>query len=378
MSAASGLIAAVVILSAIVPLRIRYYWKILLSLPVLAAAFKFKVLHLLGGPNYFAPTLPGWVIIGFACLYAVVLFHFILLSLFEIVHWTVWCVLYFRKKLPERTVQRTLCNRIRLGLLGGAVILAAFGLYNGLKMPAVKEQRVVIPGLPAEAEGLRVAFLADIHVDSYTRAPRIRALTETVNALTPDLILLGGDYVDGSVERCGEDVAPLKELNAKYGVYAVAGNHEYFSGYGEWIPFLRSLGMRMLLNEGEQLPCGIYLAGVTDPAAKRRNMEEPSVEKALTGHDGKSPVLLVSHQPRIAPDAAKHGVAMQVSGHTHGGMIYGLDFLVKKFNGGFVDGWYDVDGMQLYVMNGTGIWNGFPVRFGHDPEITLFTLVSGK
>ncbi|MBO4793944.1 MAG: metallophosphoesterase, partial [Deltaproteobacteria bacterium] len=84
--------------------------------------------------------------------------------------------------------------------------------------------------------------------------------------------------------------------------------------------------------------------------------------------------ILLSHRPAIAREAAKHGVSLQLSWHTHGGMIRGMDLLVARFNGGFVAGHYQVGALQLYVSRGSGIWNGFPVRIGVPAEITLLHL----
>ncbi|HAK91344.1 MAG TPA: metallophosphoesterase, partial [Massilia timonae] len=80
------------------------------------------------------------------------------------------------------------------------------------------------------------------------------------------------------------------------------------------------------------------------------------------------------HQPIGVAANAESGIDVQLSGHTHGGMIRGVDQVVKRANGGYVSGSYRVKGMQLYVSNGTGLWNGFPIRLGVPAEITEFVL----
>ena len=139
--------------------------------------------------------------------------------------------------------------------------------------------------------------------------------------------------------------------------------------------FLPTLGIRMLHNE-HVLTGGdaVVLAGVTDPVAGIMGKEVPDIRKALAGAPEKGVRILASHQPRLAPEAAAHGVDLQVSGHTHGGMIAGIDRLVARFNEGFVSGLYTVGGMKLYVSNGAGIWNGFPIRIGVPSEIVLIRL----
>ena len=230
--------------------------------------------------------------------------------------------------------------------------------------------------LPKEAEGCRIAVLADLHADRITTSPKIRRIVELTNRLEPDLTVLLGDYVDGKVPARGQELLPLKSLKAKYGVYAIPGNHEYYSGWHEWRPFLSGCGLNLLENLHVRLPNGIYLAGVSDPAARGFGEPVPDIAKALHGIPQGSFILLLAHRPGQAHGAAKSGAALQLSGHTHGGMVYGLDWFVGQFNGGFVSGLYEVGGMKLYVSNGSSIWNGFPIRLGHESEITLLTLRS--
>jgi predicted MPP superfamily phosphohydrolase len=135
--------------------------------------------------------------------------------------------------------------------------------------------------------------------------------------------------------------------------------------------------MRMLTNRHaviERDDARIVLAGVTDHAAVGRKFPAPDLAAALKEAPDGAPVVLLDHQPRMAPRAAKAGVALQLSGHTHGGMVLGLDRLVARSNNGFVSGLYDVDGMHLYVNNGTGLWPGFALRLGRPSELTVFTL----
>jgi predicted MPP superfamily phosphohydrolase len=180
--------------------------------------------------------------------------------------------------------------------------------------------------------------------------------------------------VDGTVQQRGSDAALLKDLRARYGVYGVPGNHEYFSGYAEWMEFFRSINLQMLENTHRELPNGIYLAGITDRAARRRDLPMPDVEKSLQGIDKNAFTILLAHRPAYTDIASKLGADLQLSGHTHGGMIYGLDKIVARFNDYFAAGLYKIGDMNLYISCGTMIWNGFPFRLGTSPEITLITL----
>ena len=364
------LLSAFIIGRAVWPMRVHFAWKIVLTAFTLVAAFKFQLMHWFGGPMFFAPELPQWIQLSAAWCYAVVFLFFFLLLIAETVR------LFFR--LFRRKTTASIHSRINLGLLLIAVLSAAAGVIQGTVLPDVRETTLRFSNLPAGANGMTVAVLADLHADGITGVERIRAIVEKTNALNPDLIVIVGDLVDGTVEQRGADLEPLRELNAQYGVFGVPGNHEYYSGYTEWMNFLPTLNIRMLANEHVELPNGIMLGGVTDPAASRMGETPPDVELAMKNVGAERFKLLLAHQPILAWNAVTTGVSLQLSGHTHGGMIWGIDQIVAGFNGGFVSGLYRLENMKLYVSNGAGIWNGFPIRLGRNAEIVLLRLVSEK
>lgn len=369
-----ALLAVYVFCRAILPLRLKWGWKALLAVFLAVAAFKFHLLHLFGGPMFFSPVLPEGVLLAAAWLFSVLFLFFFLLLAADVIRLLYLLVLFcMRKKRTERF--RVIGNRVNLALLAFAAVLATVGMAGGTGVPRVKEETISVNHLPDGADGLTVAVLADLHVDGITRADRIRKIVERTNALNPDIVIIAGDFVDGTVPVHGDDLRPLADLKARYGVFGVPGNHEYYSGYEEWMEFLPTLGIRMLNNEHVQTGGGaVVLAGVTDPVAGIMGREKPDIRKALAGAPEKGVRILASHQPRLAPEAAAHGVDLQVSGHTHGGMIAGIDRLVARFNEGFVSGLYTVGEMKLYVSNGAGIWNGFPIRIGVPSEIVLIRL----
>lgn len=369
-----ALLAVYVFCRAILPLRLKWGWKALLAVFLAVAAFKFHLLHLFGGPMFFSPVLPEGVLLAAAWLFSVLFLFFFLLLAADVIRLLYLLVLFcMRKKRTERF--RVIGNRVNLALLAFAAVLATVGMAGGTGVPRVKEETISVNHLPDGADGLTVAVLADLHVDGITRADRIRKIVERTNALNPDIVIIAGDFVDGTVPVHGDDLRPLADLKTRYGVFGVPGNHEYYSGYEEWMEFLPTLGIRMLHNE-HVLTGGdaVVLAGVTDPVAGIMGKEVPDIRKALAGAPEKGVRILASHQPRLAPEAAAHGVDLQVSGHTHGGMIAGIDRLVARFNEGFVSGLYTVGEMKLYVSNGAGIWNGFPIRIGVPSEIVLIRL----
>ncbi len=258
-----------------------------------------------------------------------------------------------------------------------AFALAAIGVRQAIRVPRLKEVTIAIPDLPQAFEGYTLLQLTDLHVSRLFPASWTRAVVDAANRLGVDLIVVTGDVIDGTVANRRLGVEPLRGLEATDGVYLIPGNHEYLSGYDPWMAHLASLGMRVLANAHAVISRGadeFVLAGVTDPSARGAGKPLPDLDEALAGCPPNAPIVLLDHEPGRARRAAERGVALQLSGHTHGGMIVGLDRLVARGNGGFVSGHYAVGGMILYVNNGTGIWPGFALRLGKASELTRITL----
>ena len=356
----------------------RIALKIALSAGVILAAFKFQILHWFGGPMYFAPELPRWLLLAGAVVYSIHFIFFLLLLTSEIVRLLIHQALTItRRKTPEKF--RKVFLWINPLLLAAAFAVTAVGIVNGISIPQVREVTLNIDDLPAAAEGVKIAFLTDLHIDRMSDPQRLPEIVSRVNRCEPDIILLGGDSMDGRVERMEKLLLPLKDLRAKYGVYGVPGNHEYYSGFDAWMKFFtEKCHIRMLINSSVKLPCGLTLAGVGDNAGKRFRQPAVNLRRTFENIGVNDAVVMLAHRPDLAREAEKMEVMLQLSGHTHGGMFPGLATLVKRMNGGFVSGKYRVGKTVLYVSNGSGIWSGFPVRLGVPSEITLIKLKRKK
>ncbi len=370
------LIAGYVFLRGILPLQLHWGWKAGLAGLLSCAAFKFHILFLFGGAMFFSPELPRWLLVVTSWGFVTIFFLFLFLLVADFVRSGYLFYLLCRKwKKPESF--RATNNRINLLLLSLCAFWAAIGLREATMPPQIRNEVILLDSLSTEFTGLRIVLLGDLHGDRITDAAYIEDVVRRTNALEPDLVAIVGDFVDGSVADRANDLRPLQKLSAKYGVFGIAGNHEYFSGYDEWMEFLPTLGIRMLLNEHVLLPePGIAIAGVTDPAARRAEKEMPDLSKALNRLAPETPVILLAHRPDFVLEAAKtRRIALQLSGHTHGGVIRGFDRLVvAPFNAGFLSGLYRVEDTALYVTNGTSLWNGFPIRLGVPSEIVLLQL----
>lgn len=350
------------------PLPLRQSWKIAIAVALLC----FAEHHLLGRLVFgtmFSPEVPaaliavaGW---GFVAL--------LLLAVQAILLEVVMLPLRLTGKTPGMQRQTTL----RMAAVGIAALLSAIGVHQGARVPEVKRVELPVAGLPTTLDGYRVVQLSDLHISRMLSASWAQAVVERTNALQADLIVVTGDVIDGTVQARAADVAPLGALRARHGVIAIPGNHEYYFNEPQWTAKFRQLGMRVLVNAHEAIGtpgAAFIVAGIADDAALRYGQPGPDLAAALRGAPGGQPIVLLNHRPSNVVAHAQSGIAVQLSGHTHGGMIRGMDAIVRYANGGYVSGRYEVQGMQLYVNNGTGIWNGFPVRLGVPAEITEFVL----
>jgi predicted MPP superfamily phosphohydrolase len=268
-------------------------------------------------------------------------------------------------------------DSVRYGLAGLAAVLATVGVAGALRVPPVKDLEIAVRGLPPQFDGYRLLHLTDLHISRLFPARWAQQMVDRANAAGADLIVVTGDFIDGTVAMRQTDVEPLRDLRAPDGIYAVPGNHEYYFDYASWMRHLSGLGVRMLPNAHTIVTRGsarLVIAGVTDLSAPQHGEAAPDLNAALAGAPAGAPVLLLDHQPRNARQAAARGVALQLSGHTHGGLILGLDRAFARANAGFVSGRYEIAGMTLYVSNGTALWPGFALRLGRPPELTRITL----
>jgi uncharacterized protein len=253
-----------------------------------------------------------------------------------------------------------------------AVGVTGSGVSAALGPPRIKRVQVPLAKLPRAADGTRIAVVSDIHLGPLRGLSHTRRIVDMINSLDADVVAIVGDLVDGSVADLGHAATPLRDINAD--AYFVTGNHEYFSGYEQWVAEVAELGVRPLRNEKVALPQGLDLAGVNDATGESYH-DGPDYDAALRDRDPAKAVVLMAHQPVQAHEAAKRGVDLQLSGHTHGGQLWPFHYIVRATGQPVVSGMGDVDGMPVYVTNGAGFW-GPPVRVGASPDITLVQLRS--
>jgi len=370
----TGLIFIYVLIRFILPLPVSGTIKLLAAALLLLISQQHALMRYTFG-NIASPELPIPVLL---------VLHWCFVSLIFL------CLLLFIRDiflLLRRLVQgaRKLATppfspgRRRIITAAITMIPAAYGLRQGLAVPDVRHVETWLTRLPKELDGLTLVQITDLHVSPLSREQRVRAVVEKTNTLNPDLILFTGDIVDGLPERRADAIAPLRDLRARYGVFGCVGNHEYYSDYEAWMRTFPTLGLNMLINDHVVLRIRgreLVVAGVPDRVAERFFQSGPDVAKALAGAPEDAIRILLEHRPGRAPENARAGVDLQLSGHTHCGQVPGINQLVANLNNGFLYGWYQVDKMRLYVSSGANSWNILPVRLGVPSEIARIVLRS--
>jgi predicted MPP superfamily phosphohydrolase len=244
----------------------------------------------------------------------------------------------------------------------------------------ISHQPIRIKKLPAEFEGFRIVQLSDLHHSPFLGVSGIEAACNRANALNPDVIVLTGDYVSHSKDYIAGCARAVSSLKARAGVFAVLGNHDHWTDAAMMAEALTGVGIRVLSNENvaiENSGTCIWLAGIDDMMVERDDLPA-----ALKGTNERDVRILLSHNPAIIREAARAGIDLVLSGHTHGGQINWRLLVGREQSAGrwfrrpsrrFIRGHAVLGETHLYVNRGLGTVV-VPLRYGCPPEITLLEL----
>jgi predicted MPP superfamily phosphohydrolase len=263
-------------------------------------------------------------------------------------------------------------------MLAGVVscLIALAGLLQAITGPHVKKIAPGFTALPEALRGLKIAQISDLHIGATIHRDYVSRVVKKTMALLPDIIVITGDMVDGSTTELRPYLAPFTQLKARYGIYFITGNHEYYSGVEEWLAEWRSHGFITLINENRIIThnnTAVMIAGVTDlTAAQFVSTHRSDPAKAITSSQESAFKILLAHQPESCFEAEKVGFDLQLSGHTHAGQFFPFTLLVKLAKR-YYRGLQRHGRMWLYINPGTGYW-GAANRFLVPSEITLITL----
>jgi predicted MPP superfamily phosphohydrolase len=296
--------------------------------------------------EFLSMTLVGVLFMIFICLFPVDL------------------ILGFGRFLPRQAA------RIRAWAILAGCLLALLALFQGLRPPVVVRYEVSLPGLPQALDGTRLVAISDLHLGALIGPAWLQARVSQVQTLKPDIVIVLGDIFEGHGTSTTAFIPALRRLSAPLGVWAVDGNHESHGGLQAAAAAPTGGSMRTLRNELVQPAPGLFLAG-------RRSLSMHGREKTVSewNPDGNYPpggMILLAHVPVAAEAAARAGVGLMLSGHTHGGQLWPLNIATKVVNP-LLAGQYNIEGMTVLVCRGTGTW-GPRMRLWLPGEIMVITL----
>ena len=254
-----------------------------------------------------------------------------------------------------------------------AILVSAYGYFEAQN---IYTERVVITTskIPKEIGKLKIVQISDVHLGLIIREKRLREILRKIKAENPDILVSTGDLIDGQINNLGHFSEMLKEINPRYGKFAVTGNHEFYAGLDEALDFTAKSGFKVLRGEGLTISGLINIIGVDDPAEKIYGISKNITEKEILSVFPKDKfTLLLKHQPVV--DTKLLGLFdLQLSGHTHKGRIFPFT-LITWLRYPFNSGYFNLsNNTHLYVSRGAGTW-GPPIRFLAPPEITVIELV---
>jgi len=247
------------------------------------------------------------------------------------------------------------------------------GMVECLVPLRVERVPVTLAGLPPELDGMRLAYVGDLHVGLFSRPSRIEQIFRTAGALHPEAVLVAGDSIDDDPYFVPKLLAATRALDPSIPLIGVLGNHEMYGAPFEVIDRMRGGRIHLLVNEGVALR-RLWIAGLSDYAARDPRLR-PDLAKALAGRPPGSFPIVLAHQPKAFADAKAQHVALTLTAHSHGGQL-GFRPLRWTLAGLFIPyhiGLYRESGFQLYVSTGAGYWL-LPFRLGMTPEIVLIEL----
>lgn len=350
-----------------------YEWE-LRALAIVTGLPGYAALHLTG-QDFF--TLSGQLVAA---------------TLSFLTHWTVLLRLRERRRMRRTLARPAEASMNRRQFLGGSLAVGAAALSLGTYGTAIENRALevtrlpfAIRDLPRDLEGLRIAFMADLHAGPFTPNDYLEEVARQVNALQPDLVLIPGDFVDKHGRYFDDAARMLSTLRPTIGTFGTLGNHDHWEGTALAHRKLTEAGVTLLDNDRVFLTKdrritrrpetdSLALAGVGDLW-----VDKPDLEKALRGIAGTTPRLLLSHNPDFAEEAPDRSarVDLMLSGHTHGGQmrvpLLGTPFVPSRYGQKYASGLVQGPAWPVYVTRGIGV-AGSPVRLGVRPELTILTL----
>ncbi len=347
----------------------KLIFKILTSLLIITGWFAVLIVNFIRKNDLLPPHIYASVSQILYTLMGFVFILFVTIILRDIVWYTVYGITKLLGKdgwyIDPQNI--TLLGRANIVVVALSVLISAYALYQGNKIPDIKEITFHSPKINGH---VKIAQISDLHITRATNLSKLQKLVHKINMLNPDVIVLTGDTIDDKTTMIEKQLNILSGLSAPFGIYSVMGNHEFYNDIYASKKILDASKLQFLFNGGFYIKnSNIYLAGIPDlgTMAERINFWKTLNKSKKTDYK-----ILLSHAPSIIDSLSKGLVDLVLAGHTHGGQIFPFHWFVKKANH-YLAGHYNENGTDLYVSRGTGTW-GPAMRLFAPSEITIINL----
>lgn len=247
--------------------------------------------------------------------------------------------------------------------LSAAVVIAGIINFNTIR---ISEYRIEIPGKSSEIYNLKIAFVSDFHLEERTPASFVERFVKEIETIKPDLMLFGGDIVEG--DSGGEKMrifeSLISSIKSKYGVYGVLGNHDHYAGQDKG-SFFRNAGIHILNDTVLKFGNSFMLAGRQDSHVRTRK----NIDEFLSSIPDSLPLIILDHRPTEIKEVSRTRADIQLSGHTHNGQLFPINLITKKVYE-LSYGYRKIGNTHFFVSSGIRLW-GPPVRTIGKSEIIV-------
>ncbi len=350
--------------------RIPPFWQRVILLGSWVAAGNLFVAWLLTFP-FLSLLLPseirGWIR-GVGAMVGMLLFLWLAIT-------TVF--VWLRRPGKQVSVPRRMfLQTVQTAVFATPAAAMGYGVFIEREQFRMREQNILIPNLPADLDGLKIAQITDIHMGSFIGAKAVRRAVDMANETRPHLHLVTGDLITMDGDPLDDCLDILAKLKSDAGIYGCLGNHEYYADAEDYTE-LEGLKRNILFLRNNYAPL-IFGGSVLNLAGvDYQRLRRPYLVGAERLRQPNAVNIMLSHNPDVFPVAAKQGYDLTISGHTHGGQvrieILDKDINVARFYSPYYDGLYRIGEKSIFVSRGIGTI-GIPARFGAPPEVALIRL----
>jgi len=329
-----------------------------------AAGLPLRVILFLLTFSFIPSALLSFRFSGFlvALLYKIAAIWLGFLNYFFLAACLCW-ILDFGLRLAIFPVQRPILAGVLFSL---AALTGIYGLVNALLI-RIHRVPIHLANLPASWHGRSALLISDLHLGHINGLLFSRRIVDLAARIEPDIILIPGDFFDGARVDPARLAAPFSALSPPLGMYFVTGNHDEYGDLPHYLEALRAAGIRILKNE-RAIVDGLPILGVSYHESTHILHLRATLESLRP--DAGQPCILLSHVPNRLPIAEQAGIALQLSGHTHGGQLFPFTWLTRRAFGKFTHGLHSFGTLKVYTSFGAGTW-GPPMRVGTRPEVVV-------